>query len=132
MKRLVAELPVGPYVVPVFECDEKIEVDGAECDGALHADPIQILISARLHGAARWVTILHELVHARTVLLDLPEAEAEEATCTVTAAIIVQALGRYLGPPPGDRPPRWPEPLPDDETTPTVPIMPITRKEQMP
>ena len=132
MKRLVAELSIGPYAVPVFECDEKIEVDGAECDGALHTDPIGIMVAAKLHGTARWVTIIHELAHARTVLFDLPEAESEEAQCTVFAAIVVQALGRYLGPPPGDRPPRWPEPLSDDEATPTTPIHLITRAEDMP
>ena len=131
MKRLVAELPIGPYMVPVFECDEKIEVDGAECDGAIHNDPLQILIAAKIHGVARWVTLIHELTHARTVLLDLPEAEAEEAQCTAVAVILTQALGRYLGSPPGDRPPRWPEPLPDDEETPTIPIVPITSPEQM-
>lgn len=123
MKRLADEIQIGPFAIALFEQDEPIDEDGSLGEW----DPIACVITlkAGLRGVERWAVLLHELVHAISDLYDL-EIDTE-TVCSTVANGLLQGLRGYLKPPPEARPA-----VMDDEETPTVPITPITRKEQMP
>lgn len=126
MKRFIAELPVGPYHVALFETDDPI--DGGEALGEWDPETLSIVLDASLDGARRWVILLHELIHC---LSDLSDIDIDkEHVCTIIGCGLTQALARFLPPPPRCRPP-LPRAMQDDESTPSIDVVPITRPEQM-
>jgi hypothetical protein len=122
-RRLADEIQIGPFSIAIFEQDDPIDADGSI--GEWDATTRIITLQTGLRGKDRWVILLHELVHAISDIYDL-DIDAEYV-CTTIANSFVQGLAGYMKQPPEARPA-----VMDDEKTPTVPITPITRKEQMP
>jgi hypothetical protein len=126
MKRLISELPIGPYRVALWETDEPLE-NGTASALWIHSE-LSIVLDSSLSGADRWAVLLHELVHCISSLYDL-EIDKEHV-CTSLGNGLTQMLKQWLPSPPRAIPP-VPAPL-DDDKTPSVVIVPITSKEQMP
>ena len=114
MKRLIDELPIGPFRVALFETDEPLN----EGDALAMWDPekLEIVLDVALTGLRRWSVLMHELFHALSDLYDLETGD--EHVCTALGNGLTQALARYLPAPPASRPPVYM----DDEPTPTVEI----------